>query len=798
MATNPYFNKYQYTPEQILHQDLIIEAIKNFGIDVYYLPRTIVNKDEIYLEDTISDFNASHLVEMYIKTVDGFEGEGDFISRFGLEIRDQVVFSVARRRFDNLEIENYTRPKEGDLIFLPLNKKLYEIRYVEHESVFYQFGKLPIFDLTCELMQYDGQKIRTGINDIDKIERENTYVYEYQYETGDTATATATVTDYLISDITVTSGGSYYYTVPTVTISDPDLSSPITATASATRVGGTITELALTNKGIYYTSAPSIYISSPGEPVTATATAILTNGVVTGATITNIGSFYTSNPSITVSEPTLDRQTATATATVVGNAVSSISITNGGKFYTSNPTVTVSFPEALYYSTLQVSSGTYSAYLTEIELDLDTGEGTDSVGTVIFDYYYNGTSTPTSGYLYQSENFNVKWVADKTITIEIRNLNDNNMDEIITNQSISIASGAGWNTFEFSWNGTTFSWWTTPNGSSRTRDWYYSYFGNSNYENQIFLENGQFTIGDTTSSQFYDNVKFYDDASVYNGSAASSLIFTENFEAVRATATATVTDGEVTSISILDAGDKYINYASITISDPTGTAEDFKASATAAISDGVLIGITISEGGKYYTSVPILTIAEPTGTYDDFDNINATATSAISSYGYVSSTTVTNSGKFYLSDPTITFDDPTGTISNFPTTAIATINATSAKVDSISITGGYGYTSTPTITIADPDSNFTLGETLIGLTSGSTGELAFKDSDSIKVMRSTNKFTNNELIQNSNKATIKVFGQSDEQVFVNDDLAQNFEIEREADDIIDFSESNPFSENNNY
>jgi hypothetical protein len=178
MATNPYFNHFQNAPEQNLHQDLIIESIKNFGIDVYYLPRTLVNLDSLYLEDTISEFSNAYLIEMYVKSVDGFEGEGDFISRFGLEIRDQVTFSVARRRWDNLEILDYVRPKEGDLIFFPLNKKLYEIRFVEHESMFYQFGKLPIYDLTCELFQYDDQSIDTGIDDIDVIEEKYSYSIE--------------------------------------------------------------------------------------------------------------------------------------------------------------------------------------------------------------------------------------------------------------------------------------------------------------------------------------------------------------------------------------------------------------------------------------------------------------------------------------------------------------------------------------------------------------------------------------------------------------------------------------------
>ena len=124
MTTSVYFNHFENTSEQALHQDLIIEAIKNFGIDVFYIPRTLVNEDILYGEDTISEFTNAHLIEMYVKSVDGFEGDGDFISRFGLEIRDQVIFSVARRRFDNLDINSQDRPLEGDIIFLPLNKKI--------------------------------------------------------------------------------------------------------------------------------------------------------------------------------------------------------------------------------------------------------------------------------------------------------------------------------------------------------------------------------------------------------------------------------------------------------------------------------------------------------------------------------------------------------------------------------------------------------------------------------------------------------------------------------------------------
>ena len=185
MATNPHFQHFDATNEQYLVQDLIIESIKIYGHDVYYIPRTLVNEDTLYSEDTISAFNDAYVVEMYIKNVDGFEGEGDFMSRFGLEIRDQITFSVAQRTFKNLLLDStYDRPKEGDIIYFPLTKKVFEIRFVEHESVFYQTGALRTYDLVCELFQYEDQAIDTGIDDIDKIEREESYSIDVVLDSG--------------------------------------------------------------------------------------------------------------------------------------------------------------------------------------------------------------------------------------------------------------------------------------------------------------------------------------------------------------------------------------------------------------------------------------------------------------------------------------------------------------------------------------------------------------------------------------------------------------------------------------
>lgn len=148
-----------------------------YGHDLYYLPRTRINDDLILGEDTYSEFNSQYFVEMYIKNVEGFAGQGDFLSKFNLEIRDQITFTVARRTFNN-EVGAYTtftRPREGDLVYFPLNNKIFEIKFVEHESIFYQLGALQTFDITCELFEYNNEIFNTGISLIDENQRDLTF-----------------------------------------------------------------------------------------------------------------------------------------------------------------------------------------------------------------------------------------------------------------------------------------------------------------------------------------------------------------------------------------------------------------------------------------------------------------------------------------------------------------------------------------------------------------------------------------------------------------------------------------------
>ena len=168
--------------EQNLFEYIIIESLKIYGQDLFYLPRDIVNEDTIFGQDVPSTFNSSYRIEMYIVNIEGFEGEGDLFSRFGVEIRDECTFVVSRRRWKQT-VDRYDnditgdRPREGDLIFLPLSNKLFEITHVEHELPFYQLQNLPTFKLRAQLFEYNDENLDTGVAAIDKIEKDYAYTY---------------------------------------------------------------------------------------------------------------------------------------------------------------------------------------------------------------------------------------------------------------------------------------------------------------------------------------------------------------------------------------------------------------------------------------------------------------------------------------------------------------------------------------------------------------------------------------------------------------------------------------------
>jgi len=169
MPTNPYFNHKPASSSRLL-EDLTIEAIKMYGKDMVYLPRTLVREDTIFGEDNASKFSDGVEMEMYIESVDGF-GVNDQITQFGFEIQDTVDLVVAKKIFERGMVHSgVTHPREGDLIYFPLSNYIFEVKYVEHENPFYQLGKLYTYKLSCQLFRYSHEEMDTGWSQIDELE----------------------------------------------------------------------------------------------------------------------------------------------------------------------------------------------------------------------------------------------------------------------------------------------------------------------------------------------------------------------------------------------------------------------------------------------------------------------------------------------------------------------------------------------------------------------------------------------------------------------------------------------------
>ena len=200
MPTNVYFST-GTTSEQKLYEDLIIEQLKIYGQDVYYLPRKIANKDTIFGEDPASSFDDSYIIEMYVDNTDGYMGEQEIIKKFGLELRDDIKFTVSKLRWETLvsnnsDLQNTLRPNEGDLVYFPTTKAFFEIQFVEHEQPFYQQSALPVYKLSCTKWEYSSERVDTGIAEIDATEdalSTDTMAFQFSLETGTSATGAITL-----------------------------------------------------------------------------------------------------------------------------------------------------------------------------------------------------------------------------------------------------------------------------------------------------------------------------------------------------------------------------------------------------------------------------------------------------------------------------------------------------------------------------------------------------------------------------------------------------------------------------
>ena len=237
MPRNVYFSQ-AVKSEQNLYEDLIIESLQIYGQDVYYIPRTLVNRDNVLNEDPASKFDDAYLLEMYVENTEGFEGAGDLYSKFGLEIRDDATFIVSRRRWETRVGQfssnvNDPRPQEGDLLFLPMTNSFFEISYVEDDTPFFQLSNLPTYRMTCSLFEYNDEDFDTGIEGIDEKVGQAAYQQRMDititggnhFEVGENIEQLLSFDTTAVTKAVTASGGAFYLD----TVQYPALTLPIGA-----------------------------------------------------------------------------------------------------------------------------------------------------------------------------------------------------------------------------------------------------------------------------------------------------------------------------------------------------------------------------------------------------------------------------------------------------------------------------------------------------------------------------------------------------------------------------------------
>ena len=362
MALNPFF--LQGSPgEQNLIQSLIDEQLKIYGVEVTYIPRKVVNRSTVFNDLERSKFDDNFLLEAYVETWDGYGGQGDIMTKFGMTLKDELTLNISRERFEDFiapfmeampddEIVIDTRPREGDLVFFPLGNRLFEVKFVEHEDPFYQLGKNYVYKLQCELFEYEDEVIDTGVEEIDtKVEDLGNITDLPLVQSVSTATATAVIGTGGIQKIFLTNDGSGYTSAPTISISAPPAGGTQATAIGILTTRNLVTSLEyiyLTHAGVGYgNTAPIITISGGGGAGAAATCSLVPAGKkgLQTINITNHGVGYSTSPTVAVSLPSLSPALPATAHAVVGtastNPISNIYILDAGAGFFSPPTITI-------------------------------------------------------------------------------------------------------------------------------------------------------------------------------------------------------------------------------------------------------------------------------------------------------------------------------------------------------------------------------------------------------------------------------------------------------------------------
>lgn len=412
MALNPFF--LQGSPsEQRLVQELINEQLKIYGVEVVYIPRKFVRKETIIKEITSSKFDDNFSIEAYINNYDGYTGQGDILSKFGVTLKDELSLIISRERFEDFispfletmsddEIELSTRPREGDIIYFPLGRRIFEVKFVEHENPFYQLGKLFVYELKCELFEYEDEmggwnNINTTVEEIDSTLEDQGYTTTLKLiSVGRQAVGFAlTVTGY-VRKIFLNNDGYNYTSVPDVYISPAPIGGTnATAVATIKSKNGTysIDQIFITNPGEGYTETPTVIISGYGVGAAATCLLVTDSVGLGNISIVESGSGYPSNPSVSFAPPISGVGTAFGKALINNsNSVEQILITDAGIGYDSVQVINISPPPVFTgigtFINNEVVTGSISGATARVK-SWDKTENILRVGTT------NGTFVPS-------------------------------------------------------------------------------------------------------------------------------------------------------------------------------------------------------------------------------------------------------------------------------------------------------------------------------------------------------------------------------------------------------------------
>ena len=364
MPLNPFFLQGSAS-EQRLVQDLINEQLKIYGVEVFYMPRKFIGTDDVMKENVVARFDDSFALEAYVQNYEGFAGSGDLMTKFGVRTTDELTLVISRERYDDFvsvfyedgadETKLTSRPKEGDLIYFPLSDSLFEVKFVEHEQPFYQLGKLYMYQLTCELYEYEDAVIDTSIEEIDNNAEDDGFIATLTLAgVGQTAAFSAGLSTSGVNTITLINDGFGYTSPPAVAIStSPSGSTDANATAVAitTSAGAgsttfSIKEVLITNPGFGYTIAPTVTFSGAGGSGAVARAGIGTN-VAKILFSSAAGSKYTSPPVVSISTSPSGLSTANATGVAIVSAagtITDIRLTNAGFGYASPPVITIANP----------------------------------------------------------------------------------------------------------------------------------------------------------------------------------------------------------------------------------------------------------------------------------------------------------------------------------------------------------------------------------------------------------------------------------------------------------------------